>query len=235
MILKQKIFCNTCRNDTHHEMKYQHTRDYSEPEYLPDGSVVRGWYENYKYSLWVCLGCDTGTLVEMYHCAGMYDDSGEVYSTDYHPPRKNTSDRLPKKFLHIDKKLKSAYEEIITSYKHGLYIICSMGIRALLEGICVHEGITDTEARSLNGKITKLKDNNRIPESIIDGLKQLKPIGDDAAHRLDVASQHYIGFAIDLLEALLTQLYEAKFDLELKAKQLQTGKIPLLIRLDTGS
>ncbi len=101
--------------------------------------------------------------------------------------------------------------------------------------IDAREGITDQEARFLNGKITKLQDHNRVPKSIIEGLKKLKPIGDDAAHRLDVASKSHIGLAIDLLEALLTHLYEAKFDLELKAKQLESGKKKIFFKQNTGS
>lgn len=221
MTQRMKIFCNNCKCDTHHEMKCQHERHYYESNDHADGTIEITWYEQYLYSFWICLGCDTATLAERFHCTPMYDENGEVFETNYFPPRTNYSTRKPKGFLHIDKKLMTAYHEIITAYTNRLYIICSMGIRALLEGICIHEGITDKQARSLNEKITMLQDNNRVPSGIIDGLKHLKPIGDDAAHRLDAASNHHIGLAIDLLEALLTHLYEARFDLEAKAKRIQ--------------
>ena len=231
-----KEFCNTCKNETNHEERYTHKKNYSEPHYLPDGSIIEGWYESYKYSFLVCLGCDTGMLIEKYTNSSMYDENGSFYIVDYHPSRTNSSDLVSKKFFHVDKKLKSAYEEIIVSYNHGLYIVCSMGIRALLEGICACEGIEDKKpTKTLNEKIIKLKENNRVPSEIIDGLKELKPIGDDAAHRLDVASKHHIGLAVELIEALLTHLYEAKFDLEIKAKQFQSGKKNILAELDTGN
>jgi hypothetical protein len=96
-----------------------------------------------------------------------------------------------------------------------------MSIRALLEGICVHEGITDEVVWKFEAKIDRLHTDNKIPESITEGLKSLKFIGDDAAHRLTSPSKHMLSVAIDLLEALLTHLYEAKFELHNKAELIK--------------
>ncbi|WP_425593412.1 hypothetical protein [Alteromonas stellipolaris] len=64
----------------------------------------------------------------------------------------------------------------------------------------------------------KLKDSPNIPDSISDGLNGLKFIGDDAAHRLNATDKHTLSLLIDLLESLLTHLYEARIDLERKAE-----------------
>lgn len=96
-----------------------------------------------------------------------------------------------------------------------------MGVRALLEGICVIEGIDDNVAWGLAKKIEKLKDTSNIPGSIIDGLNGLKFIGDDTAHRLNTTDKHTLSLSIDLLESLLTHLYGARIDLEQKAAMVR--------------
>lgn len=116
----------------------------------------------------------------------MHDHNGDdIYSYNYHPKRKNLGEREAKKFHHVDKKLNDSYKEVITAFQQGLGIVTAMGVRALLEGICVIEGIDDNVAWGLAKKIEKLKGAPSIPDSIIDGLNGLKFIGDDAAHRFE--------------------------------------------------
>ena len=149
------------------------------------------------------------------------ENGNDLYSFNYYPERKNSSNRKSMDFIHIDHKLNSTYKEIIKAFNHGLFIVCAMGIRALLEGICFTEGIDDKKAFGLEKKIKTLKEISNIPDSIIEGLMSIKFIGDYAAHRLEQTSKEELGLAIDVLEALLTNLYEAKFDLERKAKKLK--------------
>lgn len=212
-----KIFCNTCNHETKHDIKSTHDRAYEEinSDY---GHAHLVYYEYYKYRFLICRGCDTATLEERYTCSGMNDFNGEeIYSDEYSPLRKNLGQRTPLRFIHIDKKLNETYNEIIKAHSQGLGIVSAMGIRALLEGICVVEGIDDKKAYGLAKKIDALKSESKVPDSIIEGLKSIKFIGDDAAHRLTSTEKNNIGLSIDLLEALLTNLYEAKFDLEHKA------------------
>lgn len=201
-----------------------HDRNYYEKEDY-QGQTHLVYYENFIYGFWVCLGCDTGTLEEKYTCSGMHDyDGNDIYSNEYFPARSNIrKSREAKKFVHISEKLNIAYKEIIKAYNQGLEIITAMGIRALLEAILVEEGIDDREAYNLTKKIRKLEERGTIPSGIIEGLKSIKFFGDDAAHRLNATNNHTILLSIELLEALLTQLYEAKFDLEKKAELVKNA------------
>ncbi len=213
----KKIFCNTCRYETKHEVKSTHECSYR--EVIEDrGREFLGYCEDYEYRFLICRGCDTATLEEKWTCSGMNDNDGnDIYTYEHSPKRKNLGVRESKRFVHIDKKLNETYKEIIIAHQQGLGIVTSMGIRALLEGICVIEGVDDKQAWGLGKKIEALKDSANIPDSIVDGLKGIKFIGDDAAHRLNATDKNSIRLSIDLLEALLTHLYEAKFELQQKA------------------
>lgn len=216
-----KIYCNTCKGETNHDIKSTHDQSYHE-EFEDHGQRFLGYYEETEFRFLVCRGCDSATLQEKWTCAGMQDHNGdEIYSYNYHPKRKNLGEREVKKFHHVDKKLNDSYKEIITAFQQGLEIVTAMGVRALLEGICVIEGIDDKAAWGLAKKIEKLKDSSNIPDSIIDGLNGLKFIGDDAAHRLNATDKQTLSLSIDLLESLLTHLYEARIDLERKAEMVR--------------
>lgn len=217
----KKIYCNTCKGETKHDIKYSHDRSYHE-EYEDHGQKFLGYYEETEYGFLVCRGCDTATLEEKWRCAGMHDHNGDdIYSYSYYPKRKNLGEREIKRFHHVDKKLNETYKEIITSFQQGLGIVSAIGVRALLEGICVLEGIDDKKAWGLAKKIDHLKEVASIPDSIIDGLKGIKFVGDDAAHRLNPPDKHSLSLSIDLLESLMTHMYEAKLDLEYKAEMLK--------------
>ena len=216
----KKIHCNSCNQETNHRYIAESNKRYYEVE-NHDGQDHLVYQETIDYEFWSCLGCDTALIEEKFNCSGMQDYNGEdVYEYQYYPPRSNVLKREPKKFIHIEKNLKSTYEEIIQTSNLNLQIVSAMGIRALLEGICIQEGIDDIKAYHLNGKIDKLKDESNIPDGIIEGLQSLKFIGDDATHKLTSTSKHNISIAIDLLEALLINLYEAKFDLAQKAERV---------------
>lgn len=221
----KKIHCNSCNQETNHKSIAKSNKIYTEEDdYNGRNHLI--YQEITYYEYYVCLGCDTALLEEKFNCSGMCDYNGEdIYEYKYYPPRTNTLKRELKKFRHIDKDLQVTYEEIIQSSNLNLQIVSAIGIRALLEGICVKDGINDSEAYSLNGKIEKLKEKHNIPDGIIEGLKSLKFLGDDAAHRLKTTSIYKISLAIDLLEALLINLYEAKFDLLQKAEKVTNANI----------
>lgn len=217
----KKIYCNSCKRETKHEIKASHDQSYYE-EYEDHGQKFLAYYEKTEYRFLVCRGCDTATLEEKSTAAGMHDHNGDdMYAYSYQPKRKNLGEREAKRFHHVDKKLNETYKEIVIAFQQGLEIVTAMGVRALLEGICVLEGITDRKARGLANKIDHLHAVSSIPTSIIEGLKGIKFIGDDAAHRLSIPNKRSLILSIDLLESLMIHMYEAKLDLEKKAELLK--------------
>ena len=222
MVAIKKIFCNTCKYETKHDIKSNHERSYYEEVDKYHGQI---YYEIFKYNFLICRGCDTATLEEAWRNTGMYDhDGNEIFGYEYSPPRRNLDARRAKTFEYIDKKLNETYIEIITCHQAGLGIVTAMGIRALLEGVCVIEGVDDKKHWALKDKIIQLQNSKKIPEKIIDGLNRIKFIGDDAAHRLIPTDSISINLSIDLLEALLTYLYEAKFDLQSRARLVKEAQ-----------
>ncbi|MCE3221800.1 DUF4145 domain-containing protein [Vibrio diabolicus] len=214
----KKIHCNTCCRTTNHVAKSKHTKMvYFD---LEDGFVDESSpLEESEYTFWICMGCDSACLEDKYTCAGMNDGHDQVYISTFYPEH-TFSYREPKSFLHISTELDNLYRDIITSYRHDLAIPTAMAIRTLLEAICIEQGISDDIAWKFHIKIEKLNKIIGMPQSITEGLLALKFMGDSAAHKLISPQMKDLSLAIDLLEALLLHLYEARFDLQSKATQM---------------
>jgi len=165
-----KIFCNTCKGETNHDIKSTHDQSYHE-EIEDNGHKYLGYYESTEFRFLICRGCDSATLEEKWTGSGMQDHNGnDIYSYIYHPARKNVGERDAKNFQHVDKKLQAIYKEIVVAFQQNLGVVTAMGIRALFEGICVAEGINDKVSRNLTGKIKQLRKLQKVPDDIIDAL-----------------------------------------------------------------
>lgn len=218
-----KIYCNSCKGETRHEVLANHSREYDEVEGedTPYPNLI--FWEKWQYRFLVCRGCDTVTLQIAYTDAAMYDyESGEqIFDVTYHPRRaRQVWER--KRFRHLDPKLEAIYEEAIACFNAEAKIACAMCLRALLEGICVNKGITDQAAWGLENKLKKLEEGNHLPSNIVECLLSFKFIGDDAAHRLVAASRSELDAAIGVMEDLLNFLYEVEYELASKAQRLAT-------------
>ena len=171
-----------------------HTMELYDEEYEPDDSYL-------EFRLWACLGCDTCLMETIYN-------EGEplVPEAKYTPPRQ-LHGVIPKQFHRLPPQLTIIYQQVIHSFNHNLTILCAIGIRALLEGICADK---QTQGKNLLQKIDNLKDHH-LPPNIIQHLHTFRFIGNAAAHELDAPNQYTLKQCIEVLEDLLNYLYELEY------------------------
>lgn len=207
---QRKIFCNNCKTDTHHQLKSSHDSSWADYIKVSPGQMEPVFIEDFYYRLWYCCGCDTGVLEESYTNDGMGDDKGRIWESTYHPKRKR-HDLASKRYVQLDSKLKQIYREIIDSFNGEMPILCSIGMRALIEGICDEKNI---KGRTLELKIPKLE--KYLPKNIVDNLHSFRFMGNVAAHELQAPSERELRLAIEVIEDLLNYLY----DLDYKVSKL---------------
>jgi hypothetical protein len=187
----KRIYCNRCRGETRHHLVASHS-------YHTD-------VEDGEYILWVCAGCDTGTMEDSYTAA--YLDSGEPESIFY--PDRAEHNRIRKYFMNLPKKLEGLYREVISAHNANLNVLCAIGLRGLVEGVCADKSI---QGRNLDEKIEAMK--ALLPENIVQNLHGFRFMGNRAAHELEAPSSGELQVAIDLIEDILNYLY----DLDYKAR-----------------
>ena len=194
----KEIFCNECNRETLHEFKGSSSREYSA---LDDENLAQ--VEAIENRLYVCAGCGSGTLEVI--------DANDVNPPEvpenyffytYYPPR--TKDFLKEKYFQsIPNKLQIIYIEIIHAYNNETPIICAIGIRTLVEGICAARGI---KRRNLQDMIDLLKYD--IREEYVQKLHTIRFLGNEATHELEIPQEDELKLAIEICESLLDYLYE---------------------------
>jgi hypothetical protein len=171
------------------------------------------FFEEHEYRSWVCLGCETGRLEKSYRNS----EWDEIEST-FHPGREQKLRSLKKHYRAVGHTLRlwPAYKEVIDRFNANLPISCGVVLRALLEGICVDQGIPDKgKTRWLTSKLDalerKLERRGDLPPDVAEALRRLKTIGDDAAHRLRAMPRHELEQAIEFIENLIEYTYRIEY------------------------
>jgi hypothetical protein len=208
--MKRYIFCNKCGNETNHICKGEHYRDF--PNLNPDGTL--GFVERLGYRLWVCAGCERGTLEE-YYIFDITDKELALPLDESYFPERTLLHVKAKEFKQLPQKLASIYRETLRAYNNNLPILCSVGIRALLEGICADK---DISGRNLETKFDNMV--SILPENIVSNLHSIRFIGNEAAHELASPATDDLRIAIEICEDLLNYLYE----LDYKARHLTVSR-----------
>lgn len=203
-----RVHCNSCRQVTRHEVRYTHTRR----DEIEEGPGFYYWDET-RYRMLVCLGCESGTLEQGSTSSGMEDYSGEqIWETQYFPDR-ILGKLSPKKYSKLNSRLDGLYREVTSAFNGGQRTLCAIGLRTLVEGICAEKVAAGPRA-SLEAKINGL--GKVLPENIVRNLHAFRFMGNRAAHELSAPTQDDLSLAISVVEDLLNFLYE----LDYKSSQL---------------
>jgi hypothetical protein len=205
---KRELRCFTCKTITFHELKYIHRSRYiDDDEYDPIESIDDPSYREFRqYRLWACAGCGSGRL-EIYvdEVSTSYGEEGPVQSYSFFYPNHRIGKLEERVYFDVPDGLQTIYRETINSYNAGLGLLCGIGLRSVLEGICRHLGI---HVGGLEDKLESLVSEQHLTEDIVDGLYKIKIIGDSAVHELQKPKDYELKFAIAAIEELLYHLFE---------------------------
>ena len=134
-------------------------------------------------------------------------DSGPCYvPARYDEALEELSERIePKHFRQLNPVLTRIYDEVIKTFNGDCMVLCTMGLRALTEGICENKGVK--VKNNLPASIKGLE--RHVPNlNIIDALHAFQHLGNDAAHDLEGLNRRDARLAIEFMEGFLSSLYE---------------------------
>jgi hypothetical protein len=183
------------KQHTNHELKGEHAFKWYDEDHFFGQILI--------YRLWICRGCEHGVLQQEYSTSEMQEGEEEI---SYFPER-SQHELFPKPYSRLKLKLAALYKEAITCYNHEALIMCAVGLRALLEGICEDKKIKE---RNLKGKIEGLVVS--LPNrNIIRNLHHFRFMGNEAAHELAAPKPTELLVAISVIEDLLSLFYELNY------------------------
>lgn len=194
---------------TRHILRAEYTHKFDLDDY-PD---LLDLYAEGIWKIWQCQGCDTVLFEEVWEVKDYYD-KWHHFSHTY--PESTRSGFVEKKcYTRLPKELDALYEEIIAGYNAKCYLLCAVGLRTLIEGICIDKGIFEgpnadgKRVKTLDGKINAIK--ILVPENIVEHLHSFRFLGNDAAHERVVPSKEELALAIQIIEDILNVVYELDY------------------------
>jgi hypothetical protein len=103
----------------------------------------------------------------------------------------------------------SALEEAITCHANRCFVASAIMIRKTMEELCLDRGATGP---NLKERIKQLQTKIILPQELLDGLDDLRLLGNDAAH---IESQHYnkigkeeVELGIEVTKEILKAVYQ---------------------------
>jgi len=212
-----ELFCNRCNLMTiaHVVATYIKTMPVNPQELLID--PVDTPYYITEYAIALCRKCDTVFLVE----SDFYEIPGEVcapqgVSVLYPTDRNISMDGMPET-------ASRAYASATRSYQVGLYEPCVIMCRKCIEALCQKLGATKG---NLKERLEILRKNGHIDQKLLTWADELRLIGNDAAHDLDIVIEQIDALdALEFVEAIL--MYAFSLTLKFEAfKNRRASKAP---------
>lgn len=225
-----KSLCRNCESKTNHSILQNEVHKGSLPfEHHPEDIY---WWET-KYQIIQCLGCDTMAFRTENINSEDIDYEGPNLNIELLPEYKLNHIK-PRYYFNTPNVISRVYRETVDAFNSDMLILCSIGIRSLVEGICkahkIEKGtITFKDkngdskskiSKSLGGKINGLAEEGIISIKSSNALQEHKFIGDTAVHSLEIPSNKALRLSIEILENILESLYAVPF----KTKTIQRSR-----------
>lgn len=201
-----KDYCPNCQQMTNHKCLFnisqgsEHDADFH-------------WQQNYETIQ--CLGCENIQFRNRYTHEDMYRHTDDGYEEPYDEskyfPKNLNYHSLLKNIYHLPDKIRIVYIETIEALKNNCYLLSGVGLRAIIEAICIDQNIP---GRNLEFKINNLVRNKLITEKDGKRLHSIRFLGNDSVHEMDVPKEEKLKIALDIAEHLIKNLYLIDIDID---------------------
>ncbi|MBE8714963.1 DUF4145 domain-containing protein [Sphingobacterium hungaricum] len=201
-----KDYCPNCRQITNHKCLFN----------IKTSSDPQSAFEfEHNYETIQCLGCEIIQFRIRYNDESMirYDDYGytEVYDEIKYYPKKLSNHFLINNIYDLPDKIRIIYIETIESLTNNCYLLAGVGLRTIIEAVCIDQKIT---GRTLENKINNLVKNKLITEKDGQRLHSIRFLGNDSVHDMDVPNENKLKTALEVIENLLKSLYLIDIELD---------------------
>lgn len=194
-----KDYCPNCQQITNHNCLFNQKQ-------TSDREDDFHWEENYETIQ--CLGCENIQFRNRYLNEDMiqydYEDKVERYEESKYFPKYLPNHHFLENIYILPDKIRIVYIESIEALKNNCYLLSGVGLRAVIEAICLDQKIT---GRNLELKINNLVKNKFITEKDGNRLHSIRFLGNDSVHEMEVPKEEKLRVALDIVEHLLKNLY----------------------------
>jgi hypothetical protein len=209
---KTKVHCIQCSRETNHETLAEHVISGEDEDNGIQWRVV--------HSIIKCCGCDEITFMKVSGSSEDFDpETGEYYhSTSLYPDRASGRSMLSSEH-EFPQRVRAIYREVIGAMNSSSSLLAAIGLRALIEAICVAE---KTKGNNLQDRIEQLAKDGHLSANQATMLHSHRFLGNTAAHEITAPKPKELVAALDIAETLLKTIYV----LPSLGDSITTGKKP---------
>jgi hypothetical protein len=161
-----------------------------------------------EYMTVQCLGCNTVSFVHRFIGKEFYDKENNRNYMEQNYPEKEIMQDVDLLSMEDQTKLppqlRKLYEEIEIAYEYEANLLAGIGLRMLIEAICLNQKI---EGANLKIKIERLHSNGFIAKNDIPILDKLREIGNTTAHEIKGFSNYKLKYALEIVNHVLKSIY----------------------------
>jgi Domain of unknown function (DUF4145) len=194
---KTHAACGECRRETMHDVVHQ----IETHEASPDGDIVV--FKTHRIIR--CRGCETLSFQELCESSDDIGDDGEPLTRVTLYPSRTTGRQPIAGSAYFPRKVQRMYLETLQALNIKAPVLATVGMRALVEAICIDRGCT---TGNLENKIRALVKQGVLAPKQADFLDLHRFLGNDAAHEMQPPPPSEVLSALDILENLLRTIYE---------------------------
>jgi len=239
--LGEKVQCNNCGGPRNHYILEESKVDESNDDYNP--------CITYFYII-QCAGCEKYAFATkgLYEDNQYFNDFGEpdikpVYNVylEAHKEEERNSQLIhfeEKDFDNVPDSLLELYNQIVQVFRLDYQILCAVGLRTLVEGICKEtsitegpklrlesdwgqmfrkDGTTPIRENKLECKINGMFEQSMITRTQAEALHKVRMLGNFATHEVDTPRRKANRQAIKVIQHIFENIYEINsFDLRAK-------------------
>lgn len=202
-----KDYCPICQLKTNHKSLFEQSKHSEHDDEFH-------WSEYFE--IIECLGCENlqfrirNSNEEMIN-QDPYTGEIEHYEDVKYYPRNLLTHTVLDKIYYLPDKIRVVYIETIEALKNNCYLLSGVGLRAVIEAICLAQNIT---GRNLEIKINNLVKNKLITEKDGHRLHSIRFLGNDSVHEMEIPKEQKLRIAIEIVEHMLKNLYLIDIDAE---------------------
>lgn len=192
---KEKLHCNTCNRSTNHRIlkSERNVKDDCDE----NGRAL--WYEITEAQLLQCCGCDDFCLrIITEGC-----EYGPVPVVEIYPTRHTWVTRglsAGSRIHEIPNPVAAVYGETLTAVHAGSTILAGLGIRSIVESICLAKEIS---GNNLEEKINGLSTAGVTTQTGAEILHGIRRMGNAAVHDLIAPTREQIMVALQVIDHML--------------------------------
>ena len=163
---------------------------------------INWWAE---FQIIKCLGCDTISFRKVSSSSEDFNPNTgeEILYVDLYP-NSELKREMMKDYYYFPQKIRKIYSETIEAINNKLLLLSAVGLRMLIEAICLEEKVVGLNLKS---RIYELVIQGLLSKTQADFLHHLRFLGNDAAHEIIAPKPERLIAALDIAETLLKTIY----------------------------